>query len=169
MVSSITRHVQYAGAAASRTVARANVPEPPPAPMPQWRNGKRLVQPIVPRVPVLEVPFVPKSAATAELRRGPEPKKPWTAEHDAILRKRWRETVSVECIAEELDRTSTDVKRRRKLLDLPKRRGNERKCNVKVNVDVATFDCVGRVARSRHLTVSEYIRTLIKQDLELPA
>jgi hypothetical protein len=97
--------------------------------------------------------------------QGPNKRKPWEEHEDYKLIKDWRTCVAIEVIADELGRSTSDVKRRRKFLCLPVRRYLVRRTSIKVNVDETMGRGVGRRARERGQSVSEYIRYLIKRDL----
>lgn len=98
-------------------------------------------------------------------RGGPVPKKPWEPWEDAKLRQDWYRSVSTDIIAEELKRSPSDVRRRRIKLGLEPRRFLVARTKISLQVSAEMARAVGRRARERGQTVSEYLRSLIKRDL----
>lgn len=89
----------------------------------------------------------------------------WTQEEKLILQRMWKAGIKNLTIAVELGRSISGVKNQRMALGLEKRRQDDKKQNLSVNVDAQTYRKVCSMAHSKSQTVSEYIRNLIRRDL----
>jgi hypothetical protein len=90
----------------------------------------------------------------------------WTVEEDRRLINCWAKGQSAQVIALQIDRTVSAIKKRRALLDLPKRKQvGMSECRVQISLDRKTFDAVKARADQRGQPVIDYIRMLIKRDL----